>query len=102
MGIPRVVDCQFAMNYPGLNKNLKESNPEVYYFNIFGAILRQGNKGYKYIKIYSASKSGTKIKYGMISSAEEAKEVKVSMISMAKEFNEKHNTGIEIEEDDNE
>lgn len=99
MGIPRVVDCQFAINYPGLNKSLKESNPEVYYFNIFGGILRQGNKGYKHIKIYAASKNGTKIKYGMISSAEEAKEVKALMLGMANEFNEKYNTGIEIAED---
>jgi len=61
--------------------------------------MRQGNKGFKHIKIYSAAKSGTKIKYGMISSAEEAKEVKASMLTMAKEFNEKYNTQIEIEED---
>lgn len=99
MGISRVVDCQFAINYPGLNKNLKESNPETYYFNIFGAILRQGNKGFKHIRIYNAAKNGTKIKYGMITSAEESMKVKDLMLAMAKEFNEKYNTGIEIEED---
>lgn len=99
MGTPVVVDCRFTITYPELDKNLKESNSEVYYFNIFGAILRQGNKGFKHIKIYSAAKSGTKIRYGMISSAEESEKVKASMIAMAKDFNEKYNTQIEIEED---
>ena len=97
MGNRNVIAFQFS--YPPLTRRLKETNPESYYFNIFGAILMQGEKGFKHVKIGKATTKGTKITYKRIASEKRAEDIKASLIAMAQEFNEKYNTGIKIEEE---
>ena len=90
----------FKESWPGLDRKLRDTDPEKYYFHLFRAILKEGSRGFKHTKIYAPTSKGTSIKFKRISSNEERDQAKASMVALAKEYNEKYNTGIEIEEEE--
>lgn len=92
----------FKESWPGLDKKLRDTDPEKYYFHLFKALLKEGSRGFKHTKIYAPTIKGTSIKFTRISSQEDSNQARASMLALAKEYNEKHNTGIEMEEETNE
>jgi len=92
----------FKESWPGLDKKLRDTDPEKYYFHLFKVILKKGSRGFKHTKIYAPTRSGTSIKFTRINSQEESDQAMVTMLALAKEYNEKYNAGIEIEEEENE
>lgn len=100
INVDKLKVVSFKKIYRGLTKKMRDNIPEEYYFQLFKAILIEGNEGYKHLKILSATNSGTPVKYAPIESEEESEEARASLLALAKEYNEKYNTGIEFEEEE--
>ena len=92
----------FKESWPGLDRNLRDTDSEKYYFHLFKALLKEGSRGFKHTKIYAPTSKGTSIKFTRINSQEDSDQARASMVALAKEYNEKYNTGIEMEEETDE
>ncbi|WP_317312300.1 hypothetical protein [Clostridium thermobutyricum] len=92
------MDCvcvEYGTTYSKLTKELLEDKPDIYYGALIALRIKELESHSGYIKkIGKATKNGTKIKFSVASSREEALKVIEDINESIKEFNSKFNKTI--------